>query len=127
MLIHSPCLGRQKQNIDSARSTNEKSMGVRSTSALWQRQGTSGQPLVSQLTPSWGLSLGGSGQGWTPAKTNHTSRTLTENRVGRGTFIFWLRKEIRDSLSVCRSEKITLYWGCVSLLDTIKVSTRTTQ
>ncbi|KAJ4949234.1 hypothetical protein JOQ06_020751, partial [Pogonophryne albipinna] len=56
-------------------------MGVRSTSALWQRQGTSGQPLVSQLTPSWGLSLGGSGQGWTPAKTNHTSRTLTENRT----------------------------------------------
>ncbi|KAK5853833.1 hypothetical protein PBY51_014957 [Eleginops maclovinus] len=79
MLIHGPCLGRQKQNIDSARSTNEKSMGVRSTSALWQRQGTSGHALVSQLTPSWGLSLGGSGQCWTPAKINHTSRTLTEN------------------------------------------------
>ncbi|CAB1453661.1 unnamed protein product [Pleuronectes platessa] len=43
MLIHAPCLGRQKQNIDSARSSNEKSMGVRNSSVLRQRQGTGGQ------------------------------------------------------------------------------------
>lgn len=82
MLIHGPCLGWQKQNIDSATSTNEKSMGVRSSSALRQRQRTGGQALVSQLTRSPGLSLGGSGQhwiSWTGAKTNPTSRKLAEN------------------------------------------------
>lgn len=56
-LIHGARLGRQKQNIDPARSSNEKSMGVRSSSALWQRRGSSGQALVTQPTPSWGLSL----------------------------------------------------------------------
>lgn len=97
MLIHGPCLGRQKQNIDSARSTNEKSMGVRSSSALWQRQGTGGRALVSQLTPSWGLSLGGSGQrriSWTAAKTNQTSRKLAENKIERRTFGFQLRQTL---------------------------------
>lgn len=96
MLIHGPCLGRQKQNIDSARSTNEKSMGVRSSSALRQRQGTSGQALVSQLTQSPGLSLGGSGQcwiSWTGAKTNLTSRKFTEKKkTERRTFCSGLGK-----------------------------------
>lgn len=87
MLIHGPCLGRQKQSIDSARSANEKSMGVRSSSALRQRQGTGGQALVSQLTRSRGLSLGGTGQrwiSWTGAKINPTSRELTESEIEKG-------------------------------------------
>ncbi len=110
MLIHVPRLGRQKQNIDSARSTNEKSMGVRSSSALRQRQGTGGQAFVSQLTPSPALSLGGSGQcriSWTRAKTNPTSRKLTENKIEKRTFSFRLRKEIRKSLYFCWNKMMT--------------------
>lgn len=107
MLIHGPCLGRQKQNIDSARSTNEKSMGVRISLALRQRQGTGSHALVSQLTPSQGLSLGGSGQywiSWTGAKTNLTSRLPTGNYIERRTFCFRLSKEIRKSLSLFWNE-----------------------
>lgn len=77
MLIHDPCLRRVKHYIDSVRSTNEKSMRVRSSLALRQKKGTSGQALVSQVTSSLGLPSGDSGQlwiNWTRAKTNLTSR-----------------------------------------------------
>ena len=121
MLIHAPCLGRQKQNIDSARSTNEKSMGVRNSSVLRQRQGTGGQVLVLQLTPSPGLSLGGSGQcwiSWTGAKTNQTSRTPAENKIERGTFSLGLREELKQSLSLCglnETKLVTSFGGKYNL------------
>jgi len=88
MLIHDLCLRRENQDIDSLRSTNEKSMKVRSSLALRQRQGTSGQALVSQVTPNLGLSKGGSGQcwiNWTRAKTKPTSGKL-HKRIERITF-----------------------------------------
>lgn len=42
MPIHGLLLGRQKQDIDPKASTNEKSMGIRSSSVLRQRRGTQG-------------------------------------------------------------------------------------
>lgn len=58
--------------------------GSKELLALRQRQGTSGHVLVSQMTPSLGLSLGGSGQCWicwTRAKANLTNRKAAwENR-----------------------------------------------
>ena len=58
MLIHSLCLGRQKQSIDSSRATNEKSMGVRSSLALRQGevmggQAGSGGPWLGKALPGW--------------------------------------------------------------------------
>lgn len=93
MLIHGPGLGRQKQNIDSVRSTNEKSMGVRSSSALQQSQGSGERILYSN------------GYG---ARTSHwvavgsqldKGQTLSiQQEVKKNTL--WLGKEMRESSSV---------------------------